>query len=155
MASESILDKIERMSAPEGGCRVWQGWVHHTGYGYVAYQGRDHRVHRLVWELENGPLPGGAVVNHECGNRACVDVAHLEMTNQADNVQYRTVMNANNTSGYRNVYRASGDRWRAQVEKNRVAHHLGYFDTAEEAARAAEAFRREHFTKEFSDWKGK
>lgn len=43
----------------------------------------------------------------------------------------------NNTSGFRGVsWWTTGKRWHAQICKDKKIRHLGYFNTAEEAARA-------------------
>jgi hypothetical protein len=36
------------------------------------------------------------------------------------------------------------NRWRAQVTKNGKQHHIGYYETAEEAAAAASEWRRQN-----------
>lgn len=36
-------------------------------------------IHRLVWTIKNGPIPRGYTVRHTCGNKHCINPAHLEL----------------------------------------------------------------------------
>lgn len=44
-------------------------------------------VHRLAWELANGPIPKGLQIDHLCHNRACINVAHMEVVTPSENVR--------------------------------------------------------------------
>jgi hypothetical protein len=60
-------------------CVRWHGHIKANGYGQAHVNRRPVYAHRLAWERANGPIPDGAQVHHRCGNRACVNVAHLEL----------------------------------------------------------------------------
>lgn len=71
---------------PVTGCRNWlRGTT--GGYGEVRWQGRDHPVHRLVWELTFGPIPETQDVLHRCDNRRCCELFHLFLGTLQDNLQ--------------------------------------------------------------------
>lgn len=114
--------------------------------------GKVRYAHRLAWEAENGPIPDGIKVDHKCHNRACVRTSHMQLVNNAKNLENRAGLSANNKSGVRGVcwYRALG-KWHAQVKKDGRTHHVGYFDDLYDAARAVIAKRNELFTNNLID----
>lgn len=46
------------------------------------------RVHRLVWETFNGPIPGRLEVNHKDLNRANNHLQNLELLTHRENIQH-------------------------------------------------------------------
>lgn len=68
-------------------CWEWQNATSHNGYGVTGYQGKQWKVHRLVYFAETGELP--EVVRHTCDNPLCVRPNHLRGGTTADNVADR------------------------------------------------------------------
>lgn len=61
------------------GCWVWQRGVNEKGYGVKVADGqRRKKAHRWFYEQHVGAIPEGWDVHHRCGNRRCVNPAHLE-----------------------------------------------------------------------------
>lgn len=63
-----------------GECMPWQGYINAQGYGRAKIgKGRTKSAHTVEWEKVNGPVPKGMVLDHLCRNRACANIAHLEL----------------------------------------------------------------------------
>jgi len=68
-----IESQIDRTGGPDA-CHPWTGHQTPQGYGgLVKSAGRTVAAHVAAWELENGPEPAGAELDHECHNRAIRD----------------------------------------------------------------------------------
>lgn len=78
-----------RSAVAECGCILWTGPVNEDGYGMVWAFGRTRTAHRVAWQVANGPIPPGKVVRHSCDTPACINLNHLLLGTQADNVADR------------------------------------------------------------------
>lgn len=59
-------------------CWYWTGRHDDSGYGYIQWQGRTWRAHRLSYTVHVGPIPARMVIDHLCRVRQCVRPEHLE-----------------------------------------------------------------------------
>lgn len=70
-----------------GKCWYWIGTHHSTGYGmFYARPGQRARAHRFAYEMENGEIPKGLVIDHLCRIRHCVRPCHLEVVTHRTNI---------------------------------------------------------------------
>jgi hypothetical protein len=81
-------------------------------------------------------LTGWPLVDHANGNGLDNRRSNLRLATGTQNNANRRLA-SNSTSGFKgvNLYKRTG-RWRAHIAIHRQQKHLGYFRTAEEAARA-------------------
>ena len=88
-------DRIQRIltkfRVTDNGCHEWTGACNQFGYGQALIrvglkQYRNRGVHRLAWQAKNGEIPAGAVIMHTCDNRRCINIDHLRLGTQRDNL---------------------------------------------------------------------
>ena len=85
LSEMTLRERLDRRSSlKESGCIEFDV-VSRKGYGSLWFHGRSYRAHRVAWELENGPIPDGLVIDHLCRNRACVNADHLEVVSPGEN----------------------------------------------------------------------
>lgn len=83
----SVIRRLPRFARLEAsGCLVWSGSRDHSGYGKMTTGKIRTGAHRLAWLAIKGDIPGDLVVDHLCRNHACVNVTHMELVTNAENV---------------------------------------------------------------------
>lgn len=102
--------------------------------------GKTLQMHRVIMN------PGkGQIVDHINGDRTDNRRSNLRLCGMSENL-WNSRFRDNNSSGYKGVskHKRSG-RWQAKITVRYKQHHLGLFDSAEEAAKAYdEASKRLH-----------
>lgn len=84
----ALLDRIrERLVRTSSGCLEWTGTRDRHGYGRLNVDGIPKLVHRLLWELTEGPIPEGLEPDHVCRNTSCALREHLELVTHAENIR--------------------------------------------------------------------
>ena len=114
------------------------GTPHNRGYWQINVLGKVYLAHRLAWFVARGEWPVGDI-DHINGDKQDNRIANLRTATRSQNMANKGA-NRNNTSGYKGVwfFKRTG-RWMAGYRKDGKRIHVGYFDTAEEAAAAHRA----------------
>lgn len=90
---ERLFHRFHRKYTPEPmtGCWLWTAGVNQTGYGQIgvviAGVYGPRAAHRVGWLLDGRIVPSDLVLDHRCRMRSCVNVAHLEVVTQAENIK--------------------------------------------------------------------
>ena len=139
--AEAIVARSEPLAW--SGCVVWTGALNNGGYGIIRVDGRTRMAHRIAWAEERGSIPEGMFLDHICWNRSCVNVEHLRIVTRQQNNSYLS-----GSQGGRDLPR-NVSRWRGgytvKVRKDGRQHYFGTYSTVSEAAKVAEAKRKELF----------
>lgn len=91
-------------------------------------------LHRFILQA-----PDGSLVDHENRNGLDCRKSNLRLCTKSQN-NVNSLRRKDNQSGYKGVDWHQGDRiWRARIQLEHRRIELGYFHTAEEAARAYDA----------------
>ncbi len=116
-----------------------------TPYWCIDINRRHYYAHRLAWLYVHGEWPPEQV-DHIDSDGLNNRIANLRLATRSENCRNSRTPRTN-TSGLKGVS-ASGcanGRWRARIKISGREHHLGTFDTPEEAHAAYAAAAREHF----------
>lgn len=90
-----------------GECTIWIGAVDTNGRGRFWLEGKLHSSPRVAWEIFNGEIPKGMCVCHTCDKPACVEISHLFLGTQADNMQDMKTKDRSYKGGAKNPWNRS------------------------------------------------
>lgn len=93
-------------------CIEWPASRHRQGYGHLTVNGKYWLAHRWEWTRAHGPIPSGMCVLHKCDNPPCINLEHLFLGTQVDNIMDCKAKGRNKTS--RNV---GVKQWKAKIDE--------------------------------------
>lgn len=122
------------VSAPGISAGKRAGSISKYGYRVIKLGRRQIRACRLAWFLTHGRWPNGEI-DHINGNRLDDRLSNLRVVDRAGNSQNKAGAQVNNFSCglLGTTWNKQHQRWQAKIMANKVRHHVGYFDSPEEA----------------------
>ena len=118
------------------------GSLSQTGYRSVCVDGTEYQAHRLIWMMQTGNDPGPLQVDHKNEVKSDNSWSNLRLGTHAQNGCNRGAWPGRSLP---KGVTAEGARYRARICSDGVTHHLGTFDTPEEAHAAyCEAAQKLH-----------
>ena len=67
-------------------CWEWIGAKGYRDYGMFVIKNKTHGAHRVSFQIFNGPLIEGLVIDHVCKNVSCVNPSHLRQVTKRFNL---------------------------------------------------------------------
>lgn len=126
-----------KASGPKRRVGAVAGCRESTYYWRLSVNGHTWKAHRIAYYMGTGVDPVGHEIDHIDGDALNNRLANLRMATHAQNRQNLNP-HRKNTSGYMGVsWHVRVGRYAARIHRGRTIH-LGYFNTALEAAAAYE-----------------
>lgn len=138
-------------------CKTWNtrysnkkaGTIGKNGYLNLHIFDELFYNHRIIWKIVTGEEP---IYQIDHVNMNTLDNRFCNLRNSLDGQnKHNQGFRKNNTSGIKGVcWNKRLSKWFAQIMKDKVKYHLGYFDDINEAAKVVRSFR-EGLHKEFTN----
>lgn len=95
-----------------------------------------HRAHRIIWEMHNGPIPKGLVIDHINGNFYDNRISNLRLATQSQNGMNRLLSKANKLRIKGVSWDRDRKKFKAVISVSGKIIQLGRFDIKALAASA-------------------
>ena len=80
--------KIVKWTENETGCHICNSHSKDSsGYVRIKVGGKLDRLHRVMYREKFGEIPLGKVVMHKCDNPSCINIEHLLLGTQKENMR--------------------------------------------------------------------
>lgn len=77
---------LEKINVVESGCWEWTFQLY-DGYGKIKIKRSNSQAHRFIYEYYHGEIDSKLVIHHLCRNRKCVNVLHLQLVTNVENIK--------------------------------------------------------------------
>ena len=102
------------------------------GYLRVRLNGKEYRGHRIIWEMFNGPIPAGMLIDHIDGNKLNNQLSNLRLATRQENNCNRISISK---SGLPKGIAKNGNNYRVRLTQDGKVYCLGTYKTLEEAVK--------------------
>ena len=99
------------------------GTTRPDGYVAIKVYGQKYLAHRVIWEMFNGVIPKGKVIDHINNNSDDNRIENLQCISQKKNIE-----RVDKLSGF--CYRKDNNSWTSYKNYNTKRYNLGSFGTA-------------------------
>ena len=97
-----------------------------NGYWRVTIGGKTYQLSRVIWFWHHGDLDASKVIDHIDGNPQNNKIENLRLCTQQQNEWNKAAKGCTFEKG----------KWRARYKHNGKSHHIGLYETQEEAQAA-------------------
>jgi hypothetical protein len=105
-----------------------------NGYFYMSWKSKQTKRSRVVWEMHNGPIPKGALVEHKDQNKLNDRIENLRLSTKSQN-SYNIRKRKNSKTLYKGCKKNSKhDSYMARITFNKKEIYLGTFKELKDAA---------------------
>ena len=108
--------------------------TNNDGHLRVTVDKQGYMLHRIIWKLHTGEDPSPYEIDHINRVRDDNRIDNLRKVSTQDNLKNKSLY-VSNTSGYAGVFKR-GNRYMAQLKRNKKRYYLGSFASALEAHQA-------------------
>lgn len=105
------------------------GDIDGRGYRRIYFDGRHHKMHRIIWIMHNGDIPLDILVDHIDQNRQNNLIENLRLVTKSQNNLNRSDVKGVSWDKVRK-------KWKAQISIENKTRCIGRYDTYEEAKQA-------------------
>lgn len=107
------------------------------GYIRIRVSGKEYRAHRIIWEMHNGPIPEGMLVDHIDRDVYNNRIENLRLATRQQNNANSSKKIALCTPGIpvlpKGVTRTGSNTYRVKLYHKYTCYCLGSYSTPEEA----------------------
>lgn len=128
--SGSLIWSVDRGAARAG---IVAGSVNRSGYRQVMVKKRYYGVHRVIWEMHNGPIPSGMQIDHIDHNSQNNLIQNLRLVTMQQNNKNHPISSRNSSGSVGVYFIKSSGRWCSQITVNGKVKHLGTFPDISQA----------------------
>ncbi|HFM1463367.1 TPA: HNH endonuclease signature motif containing protein [Escherichia coli] len=109
----------------------------HNGYIVICVQNKKYKAHNIIWEMHNGPIPEGYVIDHINHIRSDNRIENLRMITKQENMKNMPLSRRNKSGCIGVWWNEANKKWIVRVMISGVYRHIGCFNSYLDACNAS------------------